>query len=240
MSQHLVPPNAHCSQLVRQLHLPLCRYQWEDLAQQPAEDKKDFKQRMKEVGLHLFTASSALPRTEVLQQVLHISESEAAAILQASGLAPEENTGSLAGHLPSVPPAKATDKAVRSALNAECDGPDDADDKYASYSDEECEEGCEEEQEAAANIEQECEQDEEELQKEVLLMQPLPHGFEVRANLERRTDGIHLRTFFVAQCARHAVTKKLRCASHLRSFLDEHGPHMCAPLALYFWNNLAL
>lgn len=232
MPHRLVPPTAQCSRFVRQLHLPLYRYEWEDLAQQPDEDNKDFKQRMKEVGLHLFTARSALPGTEVLQQVLQISEVEAAAIIRASGWTSE--TG-----LSGVAAAEATrmqDLAVRSALSAECDGPEDADYNYPSESDEEYEEGGAEEHEAAAEPEQEGEQDEEVLQKEVLLMQPLPQGFEVRVNLERRTDCTQLRTFFTAQCARHAVTKRLLCPSHLRSFLDEHGPHMCAPHTLCFWN----
>ncbi|BDA48828.1 hypothetical protein COCOBI_12-5110 [Coccomyxa sp. Obi] len=200
-----------------------CVYQWEDLAQQPDEDNKDFKQRMKEVGLHLFTARSALPGTEVLQQVLQISEVEAAAIIRASGMASKTRLSGVGA----AEAAGVQDQAVRSALCAECDGPEHADYNYSSDSDEEYEEGGEEdEQEAAAEPDQESEELQEGLREEVLLMQPLPQGFEVRAKLERRVNGVQLRTFFTAKCTRHALTKKLYSPTDLRSFLDEHGPHM--------------
>ncbi len=216
---------------MRQLQLPLCRSQWEHLAQQPAEENKDFKQRMKEVGLHLFTARSALPGTEVLQQVLQIGEAEAADIIHASGPASKDNTSSLAARIPAAKATRTHDQAVRSALTAECDGPEDADYKYSSDANEEYEEGGAEEQETAAEPMQQCESQEE----KVLLMQPLPHGFEVRAMLERRPNGTALRTYFTAQCTSHAVTKKLTSPVHLMRFLDKHGPHMCAPLALSFY-----
>ncbi|CAL8463307.1 g2841 [Coccomyxa elongata] len=195
-----------------------CVNQWEHLAQQPAEENKDFKQRMKEVGLHLFTARSALPGTEVLQQVLQIGKVEAADIIHAS----EDNTSSLAARMPAAIATRMNDQAVRSALSAECDGPEDADYNYSSDADKEYEEGGAEEQEIAAEPMQQCESQEE----EVLLMQPLPHGFEVRAMLERRPNGTALRTYFTAQCASHAVTKKLTSPVHLMRFLDKHGPHM--------------